>query len=155
MHTFRCQASLLNAPCSQAPLSASGVPIQCLAFSVCTVCRAFSNDIEHPSADENRKMICIWNLRLRRLPCIYFLRPLAQDARTVRPTRCVSRCSPFSDNIALMPYFVLILLLFVAPVCVVKRKRDGVQFCNFHGKRHFSVQWHYGSGTDAFVWCHQ
>ena len=69
--------------------------------------------------------------------------------------RCACRCSPFGDNIALMPYFVLILLLFAAPVRAVKRKRDGVQFCNFHGKRHSSAQWHYGSGTDPFIWCQQ
>ena len=66
-------------------------------------------------------------------------RLLARDARTVRPTRCASRCSPFGDNIALMPYFVLILLLFAAPVRAGKRKRDGVQFCNFHGERHFPL----------------
>ena len=65
--------------------------------------------------------------------------PLRFQIREITSPFGPGRCSPFGDNMALMPYFVLILLLFVAPVCAVKRKRDGVQFCSFHGERHFPL----------------
>ena len=38
-----------------------------------------------------------------------------------------------------MPDLVLILLRFAAPVRAGQRKRDGVQFCIFHGEWHFPL----------------
>lgn len=32
--------------------------------------------------------------------------------------------------------------------------RVGSQFCHAHACKHFSPQWHYGSGSDPYTWCH-
>ena len=34
------------------------------------------------------------------------------------------------------------------------RMRVGSQFCHAHACKHFSPQWHYGSGSDPYTWCH-
>ena len=66
----------------------------------------------------------------------------------------MSRSSPFGVNVKMRPASVKTSFSVLPMRLAGKRKRTGVQFCNFHGKRHNSAQWHYGAGDDPYTWCH-